>query len=46
MSITAYEGPRGRSYQVRVEYVDDTGKRKQIMKTFRRKKDAEAFEDE
>src|SRR5690349_14442825 len=44
MSITTYDGPRGRSYQVRVEYVDSTNHRRQIMKTFKRKKDAEAFE--
>lgn len=45
MSITAYEGPRGKSYQVRVDRIDsETGRRKQIMKTFKRRKDAERFE--
>jgi integrase len=46
VSITPYEGPRGRSYQVRVEKLDDDGNRKQIMKTFKRRKDADAFEAE
>lgn len=44
MSIVTHDGPRGRSYRVRVEYADETGKRKQVMSTFSRKKDAEAFE--
>jgi integrase len=45
MSIHEYVGKRGNSWQVRVERIDPaTGKRKQIMRTCRTKREAEAFE--
>jgi integrase len=45
MSIHKYVGKRSNSWQVRVERIDPvTGKRKQIMRTCRTKREAEAFE--